>query len=42
MSPLIQGFAFCAWAVENNPLASAERKDPGYIAQELKRMEDRR
>ena len=36
--PIIQGFAFAAWAVENNPLASAERTGLGYIGQEVERL----
>ena len=33
--PLAQGFAFAAWAVENNGLCAVERTGPGYIAQEV-------
>jgi hypothetical protein len=37
--PLIQGFAYCAWAVENNSFASAERIGPGYVGQEVARLQ---
>jgi hypothetical protein len=36
--PLAQGFAFAAWAVENNPMAGCERTGPGYVAQEIARL----
>lgn len=36
--PLIQGFAFCAWAIENQPMSTVDRRDAGYVAQELARL----
>ena len=35
--PLIQAFAFRAWAIESNPWGAVERATPGYIAQEAER-----
>jgi len=33
-----QGWAFYAWAIENNPDYRIERTTPGYIAQHVERM----
>jgi hypothetical protein len=35
---MMQGFAFIAWKIENNPWAEAEAKGPRYIAQEVERL----
>ncbi len=35
--PLAQAFALAAFSQECNPLGSAERTSPGYIAQEIRR-----
>ena len=33
--PIAQGFAFAAWAIENNGLVATERAGLGYLGQEL-------
>ena len=39
--PLAQGFAFAAWAIENNGLVATERVGRGYLGQELENVRRR-
>lgn len=39
--PIAQGFAFAAWAIENNGLVAAERIGRGYLGQELDNVRSR-